>query len=133
MNQPTPNPDLWDNDPVTREVSDRIRSMPDLPPVVVALLIRDRAKDEVIKTACREMDEAFLDFIEIESFGFYFGVCFLALHPDTAVNPCVLLEKMATLPYYEAAIYVGGVARARVAAVVRRPPVQDIFSEPPEP
>ena len=120
MNAPATHPDAWDNDPLTQHVSEHIRRMPDLPPVALVLIVRDKSKDADIIKACAKFKETYVQFMGLEVFGISFGVCILGLYPDTEVNPCAFLEHVATLPYDEAAIYVGGGARIRLAPVVRR-------------
>jgi hypothetical protein len=112
-------PDSWGHDDVTKHISDHIKRMPDVPAIAIALIVQDRTKDAEIIRACAKFKETYVAFTALENFGFSFGVCILALEPDTQVNPCAFLELLSSLPYDEAAVYVRGEARIRLAPVVR--------------
>src|SRR5260221_14727295 len=108
-------PDLWDNDPLSRCISDHVQKMPDRPKVVVAIINQNREEDEAIVQSMADFKEAAIRVFAL-SFGEIRYTIFLFGFEGDFVGPVgKLLEVFATLPDYEGAIYVDRLARLVLA------------------
>jgi hypothetical protein len=117
-------PDFWDNDPVSQFITNHIQTMPDRPKVMLVIICEhmDLELPKIIARGMSEFGSAYLTALPLNILEINYTVFLFAFEIDGEERAGGMLHALATLPAFEGAVYVDGVARLRLAPTKRRAP-----------
>ena len=110
--------DILRSIPVSEFIEEHISAMPDRPDVLVVILNHDQQLDGVIIKGMAGFKEAYIGFTSLSVYGLpSFGICLMGFHSWTEVLAGSFLSQLASLPFDEAAVFVGSQHRMRLLPV----------------